>query len=78
MNIWMFLSVIWAALLLFTIFAPNKWHAIVLKENTFWLKRNLISESFLDKMVKFETSIWLKVLILIGLIFFILLAFIET
>jgi len=73
--LFLLLSVIWAALLIFTILAPKKWHAFVLKENRFWRNRNFISESTLEKMVIFETGVWLKLLLFIGLIGFILIAY---
>jgi len=71
MTIWTFIAILWAAWLLFTIVAPNKWHSIVLKENQFWLNRKLVSESFAEKMVKFETGFWFKLLLSLGLVGFI-------
>jgi len=77
MTLWILLTIVWTVLLLFTILAPKKWHAIVLKENTFWLNRNLISKNVSETLVKFETGIWLKVFIIIGLIGFISLIFLT-
>jgi len=70
MTIWSVLSVVLAVLLLFTILAPKIWHAIVFKENQFWLSHNFISQSTFDKMVILETGIWLKLLLFISLIGF--------
>ncbi|MFT6907477.1 MAG: hypothetical protein ACJAS1_004159 [Oleiphilaceae bacterium] len=75
MTIWILLSVIWAALLLFTIVAPQKWHVIVLKENNFWLNNKLISESLIAKMIKFETGLLFKFHLFIVLVGFISIAF---
>jgi len=78
MNIWVLFTILWAAWLLFTIAAPNKWHAIVLKENQFWLNRKLVSVSFVEKMVKFETGLWFKLLLSFGLLGFIGAAVFES
>jgi|TARA_B110000902_G_C13714076_1_gene362475 hypothetical protein len=78
MTIWLLLTILWALWLLFTITAPNKWHAIVVKENQFWLNRKLVSESFVEKMVKFETGLWFKLLLSFGLLSFIIGAVFES
>ena len=78
MNIWILISIVWASFLLFMIYAPNKWHAFVLKENTFWLNKKIISKSFFEKMVAFETGRWLKVLTFIGLLPMIYLSFLQV
>jgi len=75
MTTWSVLSVILAGLLLFTILAPKIWHAIVFKENQFWLSHNFISQSTFEKMVILETGIWLKVLLFISLIGFVFVAY---
>jgi hypothetical protein len=78
MMVWLILSFIWAALLLFMIFFPKRWASIVEKENSFWVKKGIIKAKTAEKIAIFEKGKGLKILVGIGMLGFFLLVYLYT
>ncbi len=62
------ISIIGVLWLGFMMSFPEKWNNFVDKENGFWIKKGLVTESTAEKFARFEKGLVLKIIIIIGVL----------
>lgn len=78
MTVLIILSLLLAVWLTFMLICPNRWSAMVDKENNFWVQKGVLKPATAERFANFEKGIWLKILVAIAMLAFLANAWLST